>query len=270
MATTIDINSLDDFLATFNATISPDKEGMIININCDIDLNDKTIETSLASPSTSGLTNLITVNGNNHKISNLTDVWRFTYNYNTMTVIFKDLTLSVFSNASKQAYVNGKSDTLTIFDNCNIQLYNYCQKSIFYNVTASNSIITYNGGYMGYEGVTYNTCYIKYDHTTITYKSTGYIKCTNCYITGLVTYDTNPYIRGECTNCIITLQVNSDSLTQLPLVYNKQSAMYINLYDKTLYPTSASDREDFVGLSTEDLKSYDKVAATGFPIIKVD
>lgn len=220
------------------------------------------------------------IDGQNHSISNVQFSSNFLYNYDygstPMTcrdLIFKNC---IQYNDEDYCFIHHGSRQTNSWEFVNCQFQGLFYHFVYYSVTFTNCTFTLESGLKFFEynsGLTntyYNYCIFDFktqysNDNQIFFRSYP----SNCYFMGTVrnTTTTINFFHASCylQNCVVNVYITgTTSGSWQARILNEA----ISLYNIDRCNGAGAASAFFVGLSDADLKNYDAVAATGFPIVR--
>lgn len=219
------------------------------------------------------------IDGKNHTIKNIQYNSDFLSNNNgTTSFICQNLIFAncIQYNNADYAFIHHIANKTNSWEFVNCQFQGLFYRFVYYNVTFTNCTFTMEAGlnYFEYQTTTnlaiYNYCIFDFktqytNGNTIFRRSNHY----NCYYMGTLrnTAANIAIFANACRllNCVVNLYVNGTTSGTWQVGVLDDA---ISLYNLDRCNNAGAASTFFVGLSDADLKNYDAVFATGFPIVR--
>lgn len=218
------------------------------------------------------------IDGKNHSISNVQFSGSFFTNSGSVAMTCRDLIFKncIQYNNSDYCFIHHGSSKTNAWEFINCQFQGLFYRFVYYDVTFTNCTFTFEQGlkYVEYNSVStttnYNYCIFDFktqysNDSQLFYRSYH----RNCYYMGTVrnTATTINLFHRFCylQNCVVNVYITgtTSGLWQPSVIDDA-----ISLYNLDRCNNAGAASTFFVGLSDADLKDYDAVFATGFPIVR--
>lgn len=218
------------------------------------------------------------IDGQNHSISNVQFSSNFLYNDGSNAMTCRDLIFKncIQYNTEDYCFIHHGNRLTNSWEFVNCQFQGLFYYFVYYSVTFTNCTFTLETSlkFFEYNSSSTNTYY---NYCIFDFK-TQYLNDSqlffrsyhrNCYYMGTVrnTTTTIDFFHASCylQNCVVNVYITgtTSGLWQ-PGVLDDA----ISLYNLDRCNDAGAVSTNFVGLSDADLKNYDAVAATGFPIVR--
>ena len=217
------------------------------------------------------------IDGKNHSISNVQFSSNFLLNpghaLTCRDLVFKNC---IQYNNSDYCFIHHGGSKPGYWDFINCQFQGLFYRFVYYNVNFTNCTFTLEAGLNYFEyhststSATYNYCIFDFktqytNGNTIFRRSNHY----NCYYMGTLrnTAANITIFANACSllNCVVNLYITGTTSGTWQVGVLDDA---ISLYNLDRCNSAGAASTFFVGLSDADLKNYDAVFATGFPIVR--